>query len=38
MVDFITAEEARRNAETCRNVIADESTFRRIIMRGELLK
>ena len=23
MVDFITAEGARRNAETCRNVIAD---------------
>lgn len=25
MVDFITAEEARRNAETCRNVIAKNS-------------
>ena len=25
MVDFITAEEARRNAESCRNVIAENS-------------
>ena len=25
MVDFITAEGARRNAETCRNVIAKNS-------------
>ena len=25
MVDFITAEEARRNAETCRNVVAKNS-------------
>ena len=23
MVDFITAEEIRRNAESCRNVIAE---------------
>lgn len=25
MINFITAEEARRNAETCRNVIANDS-------------
>ena len=25
MINFITAEEARRNAESCRNVIAKNS-------------
>lgn len=25
MINFITAEEARRNAETCRNVVAKNS-------------
>ena len=30
---MITAEEARRNAESCRNVIGEESVFR--ILNGE---
>ena len=29
MIDFITVEEARRNAETCRNVIAKNSLLER---------
>ena len=24
MINFITAEEARRNAESCRNVVAED--------------
>ena len=35
---MIAAEEARRNAESCRNVVAESLLLKYIVMRGELQK
>ena len=38
MNNFIAAEEARRNAESCRNVVAESLLLKHIVMKGELQK